>query len=383
MKVLYYTWDEIINQDVIDSLQEICESVDVLQFEIKDKLNDLAFTTKLSEMLDKKEYDCIFTMNFIPIVSKIAYAYNIKYISWLFDSNLFDLYTDAIKNETNFVFTYDFLDYQMLLSWGVAHCFYLPLAANTTRLDKLIGSAKKYKYDVSFLGSLYNDSRNFLDQIPTLPKYYSGYFDAIIESQLKLYGIDLASELITDEFYDRISSYVTFNLDQEMFITPRDLICYFIQRKETVVERERLLGLISEKFDLTLFAPASSDKLKKVNFKGYADYYNEMPLIFNQSKINLNITLRNIKTATPLRCVDIMGAGGFLLSNYQQELVEQFENGAEMVVYESPDDAMEKIEYFLSHEKEREEIALNGKRKIETEYTYECAFRKIFESCVL
>ena len=38
--------------------------------------------------------------------------------------------------------------------------------------------------------------------------------------------------------------------------------------------------------------------------------------MFANSKVNLNITLRNIKTGIPLRALDIMGAGGFLLTNY-------------------------------------------------------------------
>ena len=57
-----------------------------------------------------------------------------------------------------------------------------------------------------------------------------------------------------------------------------------------------------------------------------------MPLIFRESKINLNITLRSITSGMPLRALDIMGAGGFLLSNYQQELAENYIDGEELVL---------------------------------------------------
>lgn len=104
-----------------------------------------------------------------------------------------------------------------------------------------------------------------------------------------------------------------------------------------------------------------------------------MPFIFHQSKINLNITLRSILSGIPLRCLDIMGAGGFLLSNYQPELAEYFENGKEMVMYESQYDLLNKIDYYLSHEEEREEIARCGRIKIEKEFSYSKALPKIFD----
>lgn len=54
---------------------------------------------------------------------------------------------------------------------------------------------------------------------------------------------------------------------------------------------------------------------------GAVDYYEVMPHVFKQSKINLNITLRSIQSGMPLRAWDIMGAGGFLLSNYQADFL--------------------------------------------------------------
>ena len=74
-----------------------------------------------------------------------------------------------------------------------------------------------------------------------------------------------------------------------------------------------------------------------------------------------------------------MGAGGFLLSNYQPELAEYFENGKEMVMYESQYDLLNKIDYYLSHEEEREEIARCGRIKIEKEFSYSKALPKIFD----
>ncbi len=89
-----------------------------------------------------------------------------------------------------------------------------------------------------------------------------------------------------------------------------------------------------------------------------------MPSVFHNSKINLNITLKTIQTGIPLRAWDILGCGGFLLSNFQQELCEYFIPGEDFIYYESIDDATEKAAYFLTHENERKEIAHNAFEKI-------------------
>ena len=143
-------------------------------------------------------------------------------------------------------------------------------------------------------------------------------------------------------------------------------------------ERPEILRKVSEKYHLAHFAEEQDMTLTKVDFKGYADYRKEMPVVFAGSKINLNITLRTILSGIPLRCMDIMGAGGFLLSNYQPELDEYFVNGQEMVMFESQDDLLGKIEYYLTHEKEREEIAMCGQAKIQNEFCYEKKLKEIF-----
>lgn len=113
---------------------------------------------------------------------------------------------------------------------------------------------------------------------------------------------------------------------------------------------------------------------------GPVDYYNEMLAVFGRSKINLNITLRSIKTGIPLRVMDIMGSGGFLLTNYQAELSEYFEPDVDFVYYNDYRNLQDKADYYLTHEKERKEIAANGCQKVCREHTYINRIRKMTET---
>lgn len=102
-----------------------------------------------------------------------------------------------------------------------------------------------------------------------------------------------------------------------------------------------------------------------------------MPAVFRGSKINLNITLRSITSGIPLRALDIMGAGGFLMSNYQAELSEYFIDGKDMVLFDSPEDMQWKIRYYLKHDDERQQIAKNGFEKVKRKFSYDIQLEKM------
>lgn len=381
MRILYYCWDELTSADFLESAKELGYTVAVLRCPLPNKLIDIEFSNKLEQILKCDNYDCIFTFNYFPVISKFADTHAIKYVCWLFDSPNLTLYSESVFNNCNYIFSFDKIEVLRLQAYGVKNIFHMPLAVNIKRLKTMLnaGTEKNYSYDVSFLGNLYNDEYNFFNQIKNMPEYYRGFFDAIIKTQMNIFGYDIVSDLITDEFMERIRSFVSFQMIDEIMLKERDFFINILHKKITTIERVELLKLISSKYHVTHFAPVSNPELNKVDFRGYVNYNTEMPFVFAQSKINLNITLRSILSAIPLRCVDIMGAGGLLLSNYQPELAEYFENGKEMVMYESQEDLMWKINYYLSHEEEREEIARQGKRKIERDFSYEKKLPEIFQ----
>ncbi len=112
---------------------------------------------------------------------------------------------------------------------------------------------------------------------------------------------------------------------------------------------------------------------------GPVDNVIQMPLVFKQSRINLNISLRSIKSGIPQRAFDIMGSGGFLLSNYQADFLYDFIPGKDFDYYESKEDLLAKIDYYLSHEDERQAIAGNGHDKIAAAHTYRHRVREMLD----
>lgn len=111
---------------------------------------------------------------------------------------------------------------------------------------------------------------------------------------------------------------------------------------------------------------------------GCANYLTETPYIFHNSKINLNITLRSIRSGIPLRCMEIMSCGGFLLTNFQSDFLKHFHAGEDFVFFESKKDLLQKIDYYLIHEEERFAIAESGYQKVLKNHSFDTIFQKIY-----
>ena len=74
--------------------------------------------------------------------------------------------------------------------------------------------------------------------------------------------------------------------------------------------------------------------------------------------------MRPIQTGLPLRIFDVLGCGGFLITNYQAEIPDLFEIGVDLETYSSMEELHQKCAYYLEHEDERKQIAENGYRKV-------------------
>lgn len=108
----------------------------------------------------------------------------------------------------------------------------------------------------------------------------------------------------------------------------------------------------------------------------------EMIKIFNQSKINLNLSNASRGQINQIkgRDFEIPGCGGFMITGFNEDLFEYFSPGEEIITYNDISDLIEKVKYYLIHEEERETIRMKGYLRVLNEHTYTIRFSKIFEA---
>ena len=381
MNILVFEWNTFGQKDLEDTLFELGHKVDKISYVFTDFEKDEAFERKFSELLLAKQYDFVVSFNFFQVVSKVCNSFSIKYIAWVWDSPLLNLNSRAIYYPVNYIFIFDrYLYLKMKEELKADTVYYLPLAVNVERLDRLLiteEDKKKYGSDVSFVGSLY-EKRSHYNEIPKLSDYLRGYFEGIMRAQMNIHGYNFIREMLTDEIMEELYRYININPGANFIGEVKDIFAdRFLNTKISSMERLRLLGLLSQYFNVTIYTDSDSSSLEYVINKGHVDYYSEMPKAFRCSKINLNFTVRTIKTGIPLRVFDILGAGGFLITNYQEELTEYFGLGEDLVVYENEEDLVDKVAYYLQHEEERRRIAENGYRKVKEYHTYQLRLREM------
>lgn len=373
MKILILEWKSYCVPDVTEAFQQLGHEVDCISCQEITQRNSSHFDAYFQSILAKKSCDMVFTFNFFPIVSITCNQLHIPYVSWVYDNPLIALYSYTVINPCNYIFIFDYHTYQELHNQGISTVYYLPLCANPKRLlDNYSSHPGCYQSDVSFVGSLYNEPRQCLyDRLDSLDAYSKGYLDALIFAQSRISGYFFLEDFLSPALISALKNAypVTPNADGAES-TSYVYAEYFLGRKSTALERQDLLAQISARFPLTVYTQTPPTSLPKAAYGGMVDYYDTMPQVFHNSRINLNITLKTIQTGIPLRCWDILGCGGFLLSNYQEEFLSYLVPGEDFVYYESMDDALEKIEYFLSHEKQRKEIAHNGLKKVTASHTF-------------
>lgn len=374
MKILYCCWNENSTEDAIYNLKLVADEVVCIKKSVKEYL-DGRVIADIGKHLGAVDY--VFSHDFFPIISEMCKAQSITYISVVYDWPNYTMFNPAVYNSCNRIYLFDRDAIGLLERYRVNNINYMPLSVDVARLDKMLGedvSNIQYSYDVSFVGNMYLKKEEAL-MTGKIPAYYSGFADALVNAQQQVYGYNLINEIVDKDFTKKYLDKIQGKIDGAG-VPDEFVLATQINRLVTGCERRYLLKLAANQFNVDLFTQSSAEGLGNVRVHGGVDYSSEMPRVFRQSKINLNITLRSITSGIPLRVFDILGAGGFCLTNYQESILEHFEDGRDLVIFSSPEDMLDKIEYYLTHEDERMAIARNGHEKVK-KYSYYNTYKKI------
>ena len=388
MKILFIEWASFGNEDIKEAFTAEGHTLACFPFSNKDGRKDAEIETELTRMLNTETPDVVFSFNYFPVISQVCKKEGIKYISWIYDSPYVMLYSYTAVNPCNVIYVFDKELYLEFHNAGIHTVHYMPMAANIQRLDRMTSTKPltapadsygdiPFLYNVSFVGSLYTEQHNFYDRMKNLSDYSKGYLEALMAAQMKIQGYNFIQESLAPVMDDL---YKALPMDPNPDgVESREYLYaqYVINRKITGLERVELLQAVTSRHTLDLFTHDTAFVADHLRNHGTIDYYRQMPYVFKQSRINLNISLRSIRSGIPLRAFDIMGSGGFLLSNFQADFLDEFVPGEDFVYYESKADLLSKIDYYLNDEDERAAIARSGHDKLAAGHTFRHRVREM------
>ena len=383
MEILFHRYGSICEPDIIEAFRSLGVMVDEEDSEIHQKniSGDVRIKILAERILTKKPA-FVFSINYFPYISEVCQKLNVLYVCLSVDCPVLEFFSNSIHNDCNRIFLFDYNQYLQFKDENPECIFYLPLGTNVDRWDAAlaqtnVGMQDEWLYDVSMVGSLYTEKSPYDNLV--MDDFDRGFADGLIQAQLKFPGLELIKEVLNDRVVQAIKNapskdgsgqWGKYTLadaftDTDSYVAAN----YYLGMRVSQLERIRLLNSLAESFDVHLFTRSDASALKNVHVHGGVSTHKEMPIVFNKSKINLNITIRSIQTGLSQRVWDVLGCGGFLLTNYQMEIPEYLEIGKDLDCFENEVELKEKVAYYLRCEEERMEIAKHGYENVKNKHT--------------
>lgn len=379
MKVLVYRWNVYHLEKIIDALKKLGCEISTKSAPKEKYDDDENFKNQVILDIKEESPDWVFTVNYYGTVSDGCEEMSVPYVSWTCDSPLIAMYHQSVFNKCNFIFIFDKVQYVYFKQMGVENVYYLPLASDIKACEEAQNiKDKAFTSEISFVGSLY--SRNAYDGIADkLSPYLRGYFDAAFNAQADIFGENIFDRLLTADILEELSRTMDFKQSERSF-SDIGLVfnTTFLGFKMARHERIGCLSLLGQKYEVKLYTDENLF-IPGVKNMGSVNYNTDMAKVFAQSKLNLNLTIRNIRSGIPLRVWDILGCKGFCLTNFQAEFLDLLENGKDLVWFDGLYDLQKKADFYLEHDEQRAEIAHNGFENVKKNHTYENRIKVILE----
>lgn len=309
-------------------------------------------------------------------------ALNIDYVSLYYDNPLLTKFISSSLTLHSPRYTVFIWDRGYLAAFRRVHkkeAFYLPLATNP-EVFRPLAPVDGYMADVSFIGSVstvhdYDHERRegewhgwlvqfARDIVGVWQANQAMSVDAIIASFRDGFGAE------TRQAFDAFSHTDDFSL----FLSS-------VYDEIGMLSRTAAIRALPDDLKIHVYGGTGWESLVKANLhiKGPVDYHSKAPLVYNSSRINLNVTSAQLSNAVNQRVFDVPACGAFLLTDYRPALAELFEAGEEIACYRDLEELNTMIEHFLAHPEHRQEIAAHARERVVAQHTYQHRAQRIID----
>ena len=101
--------------------------------------------------------------------------------------------------------------------------------------------------------------------------------------------------------------------------------------------------------------------------------------IYSASRLSLNVHQDHMVNGENFRVFEVAACGGVSISAPKPDLLTCLEPGVEVIVFEGEAELAAKVDHYLAHPDERDEIARAGRERVLAEHTYDHRARTLLE----
>lgn len=374
MNILYLRNSRNYHLDVIETLRKRGHNL-FINF-IPDQEKELAYqliNSKkfcLYESIEKNNWDVMFTLDYYPSIAIICNKLNKYYISWNTEPPFSNLYSSTVIYSTNLIFVADKWVAEKFKGEGIEQVFYLPEGVNIQKSDDNHRTKEKNKeIDCSMICGSKKLSWQELFQTRHLLDATLGYLDGLVASQNLIYGYDFFEKNLPEYLYKDLIENSKLQLSGDSVQSVQQFYaeqCFY--PRITSIDRRMVAKMVAEVTNIHMYTDDEKIEGTYLINNRMPSYEKELSII-DKSKININISPRGFKDGIYGHALRIMGMGGFLITDYRNELIEEFVPGEDFIIYEGMRDLLENVKYYLSHTEERYKVGMNVYEKVVENHT--------------
>jgi spore maturation protein CgeB len=116
-----------------------------------------------------------------------------------------------------------------------------------------------------------------------------------------------------------------------------------------------------------------------IDLRRQIDWAQELPAVFLGSQVNVNRSAAGLPTAANLRVWDVPAAGGFLLTDDQEDVRASFQAGEEVAIYRDAAEAAELARYYLARPERRQAMARRAFLRVEQAHRYRHRLGRLYQ----
>lgn len=358
--------------------------------DVEAALSALSCDVVRPDSLEEQDFDLVLSLRYDPEVSRLCLSRKVKYAVWISAPYEPSLYSCTLLNACNYIFLSDYALYEEFAD-GNPRVFFLPLAADTDRIGKILenssidsgadsragsGDEGGFAADLSMMQDVApRESMGYHPLSPESPlkDAVKGYLEGCIACQHQLSGLpSMAEHLPPWVWQELIKEFPAVKRADSVETAAHYYDCRYFNGLITQADRDiHLNALAANQYfeSVALYGAGEGYTAEEVRCFPHFDRLRQAPLIARESKINLVIAHRNLKSGIPQIAWDIMASGGFLLGSFQADYLRLLK-GTTPVLYGDEMEMMSRAIYYLHHESERRELAEHLAETVRREHTY-------------
>lgn len=354
-RILYLDNDYFLQKESVSALKQLGHEVSVI--------NIAGEPSQMLELILKTALlvrpDCVMGVNHHGFdeggkIADLLSQLSIPVVFWYLDDFRFIALNGNVQaNFLTAIFTFEKTHIPVIKAQGFEHVFHLPSASAINPLKDYSDNSYSYLQNaVSFIGGTFNSSKNTR-------------FNMVYPELLKNLQQKIDFKILHTKLVDEI-----LEVQGGLFFTKEEVHHYasYVMCEATRVYRANILEkVISQNFHVF-----GDQSWKEYNINGTVhgavDNETMAPFIFHHSLINLNISSQQLGSTVNLRVFEVPASGGFLLTDWKDELSELFEIDNELAIYRSIDEMNEMISFYQSNPAMREKIIDKARQRVLNEH---------------